>query len=131
MSVETVQNAINSRLADEFATPEGVSVQYDNAPFTPPDESAWVRFTILWGASRQTEIGATPKFRGTGNAIAQIFVLEETGTSVAVDYADKIATVFRRVTVGTVTFRTPFPQPVGREGKWWQLNVDCPFIYSF
>lgn len=115
----------------EFAVVESVSVQYDNAPFDPPDEDPWVRFTIVWGSARQTEIGATPKFRGAGVAIAQIFVLEETGTNVLNDLADKIAAVFRKYTDGTVTFRTPSPRLVGRDGKWWQLNVECPFIYSF
>jgi hypothetical protein len=49
------------------------------------------------------------------------------GDGDALDLADKAAAIFRNVTFSGLTFRAPTVRPVGAEGGWYLVQVDCPF----
>lgn len=107
--------------------PEGLETVYDNAPDPHLDNEPWSRFTLRFGASDLIEVGARPTIRTNGVALVQLFHPVETGDGLLLELADRVALVFRRITVSGVKFITPSIQNVGRDGKWWQVNVSCPF----
>lgn len=135
MSWEKAQNAIRTRFRDQVETPQSLAgkVQYDNVELEKPQDTEWIRFTVLQGASLAASIGSK-RFRNTGVAIAQVFTPVGKGDKDAVSLADVVRGQFRAVTVSgvgvSVTFRTPSLTRVGRDGKWHQINVSCPFFWD-
>lgn len=134
MSAQSIAIAIRSRFKAQVETPQSLTakVQYDNAPLDPPDDGTalWVRFAVVLGENRQIDIGGsggTNGYRRVGVAYASIFAPIETGDAAALTLADIVAAAFRSVTAGGVTYRTPTIRPLGRQGAWWQINVECPF----
>lgn len=125
MSYETVFNTIRSRFKTLIEDGESIPVHYDNAPFDKPDDSIWIRFTIVPGVTEQVEIPST--FRTFGLATAQVFTKIETGDKLALETADTVKSSFRAISVSGVTFRTPSLEVIGRSENWWQVNIECPF----
>lgn len=130
-------NAINARfdtiaLACNFFDPK--IIQYDNAPeIEKPNKKCWVRFTVNPGEARLAAIGCPQqRIRVPGVATAQLFSPLDIGANALNQLAENIATGFTTVTIPTVfiKFRVPSIVRVGRDGAWWQLNVNCPFFYD-
>lgn len=127
MTFETLANAIRSRFKTQVVGSTGLAVAYDNAPFTEPADSKWVRFAVLEADSSQVSLGTGRRFRTPGVAVAQIFVPIQQGDKDALVLADQIKLAFRAQSVGGVVYKTPSLRRVGRTGKWYQINVNCPF----
>lgn len=128
-----VGDSIRTWFGTQVTDPLSIPTQFDDAPFTQPDVDKWVWFTIIEGASVIGENrGGLLVHRKTGMAVAQIFVQIGIGDGTALSVADTIATAFRSVSVDGITFRAPSVVTVGegRDGKWWQVNVSCPFSYE-
>jgi len=128
-----VGDSVRTWFGDQVEDVLSIPTQYDDAPFDQPDAARWVRFTIVEGGAIVAEKrGNNQAHRKTGLAIAQVFVPLGTGDGVALGTADTIADAFRSVTVDGISFRTPTLKTIGegREGKWWQVNVSCPFSYE-
>lgn len=127
-SFESIANTCRNRLATEIATPFSYPVLYDNAP-EPAHTGLWLRGNVLFGASRLVEFGGTVNnYRTIGVFLVQVRIPLAVGDQIALQAADRIADVFRAVTVSGVTFRAPSVDPFGRDGSWWLVNVQCPFF---
>ncbi len=126
MNYEDAANTIRSRFRTEIAVPESLQTQYDNAPFTPPDNEVWCRLSIIWETNNAVELGGS-RFRKTGRMEAQLFGPVSRGDKAILELADKIVTPFRAVTDTLITFRTPSVFIVGRIGDDWVVIVPCPF----
>ena len=127
MNFETLHNIIRTRFKTQVVDEGTLKVHYDNAPFEEPDGVIWTRLTIHHSTRQQVEIGKTKRFRVYGQMIAQLFEPVEGGDQGASQLADTINDAFISVTDTGVTFQTPFIDRVGRDGKWYQVNVVCPF----
>ena len=132
MSYETAHNTIRTHFGTQIEDAQSVYVLYDNVEDGHPADTKWVRMSILDGEAFQSEIGASPKFRHPGIMEVQVFVPVHEGDKTALTLADQIVTAFRRTTIsGSVVFRTPSVLTVGSTGgKWWQVNVTCPFYFT-
>lgn len=131
-AINDIENAIQARFGTLVEDAESVAVQYPNAlPISIDTLLLWVRLTILFADSIQVSIGSpgAQRVRHPGQMIAQIFSKIGEGTGTARELADKIRAAFSRVTADGVTYRTPSIVKVQRDadGKWWQINVVCPF----
>lgn len=114
-----------------------VEVDWTNASF---DEEAqndpWVRFNFITGDAFPIDIGSNGINREEGLVIVQCFVQHETGTGECIRIADSVASVFPGglqlgvVTdpSGVITFRNPEKVDAGETGRWYQINVLCPFF---
>ena len=132
MNYETAQNTITTRFKTLVKDVESIQVLYDNQrDFTPPKE-LWCRVNILFGEGNQASLGAPSSrlYRNTGILIIQVFDTIGNGTGSMFDLVDKINTAFRGVSVGALLFRTPGISSSRREGDYWQINVDCPFVFE-
>lgn len=135
MTAFDLYSAIRARFEAQVQLPLSLPTVYDNGPDTHPDDSLWARWTIQVppGGTRQVQI-SVPVDRTTGVAIAQVFQPVAQGDKAALDAGVAIANAFRRVTDNGVRFKVPTVRTVGRDGgaggaggKWWQVNVICPF----
>jgi len=127
MGIEAVNNVIRSRWKTNIADAQSVTTVYDNAPDTHPDDSLWVRLSIKYSQATLNEIGSQKTFRIRGRMVAQIFDRIEKGDKDINALIDTIRPFFRAVTDTGVTFMTPEVSVVGADGKWWQVNLSCPF----
>lgn len=126
---QALTDVVRSRWKAQIEDAQSIPTGYDNAPFNEPtDGSTWARFSVIPGESQQKSMGGTNRrFRTVGIGMAQIFTGTETGTKTSNVLINAIVTAFRGVTDTSVVFRTPSVVRVGRTGKWWQVNVICPF----
>jgi len=125
---EKLFNTLRCKMADEVEAVLNIPVQYDNAPFTKPTDSGWVRFSIQPESDRQADTGAKKRrFRIVGIAIATIKTQLNQGDLEAISIADSIATVFRGTDFQGVVLKTPVVKPLGRSGGEWVVEVRCPF----
>lgn len=132
--IRTRMNAVD--LSAHGAGADAVQLIYDNDLSEPPteDDSKWVRFAILDGIAEQADIGAgsgNTRFRAPGVATAAIHVPLRKGDKLAREIADSIASDFRSVTVNGVTYRTPYLQVIGLQGRWYRVDVNIPFYFDF
>ena len=122
-------NSIRCKFVDEVESILGIPTHYDNAPFTQPQGSKWIRFLILPESSRQVDFGgAKRRFRVLGVAIAILSFPIGAGDGDSMEAADAIVDTFRGLTFQGVIFRTPSVRNLGRKGDEWQTEVSCPFI---
>lgn len=130
MSWETLHNTVRTRFKTQVADAESLPTQYDNAQFAVPQTGAWATWSVIQADSLQASTGGGnggERYRTLGLGEAQIFTALEEGPQPALALADKVRAAFRRVTQSGVVFESPSLSVVGREGKWWQVNVTCPF----
>lgn len=106
--------------------------QHDNMPainMLPTDR--WARISILPTETIQETFGSTQTERRSGLLVLSLFDPINEGSNGLAALADTLAPTFTRVTASTVTFQTPTPSNVGRQGQsqWWQYNLTCPFYF--
>lgn len=126
---DDVTTAIRTKVRDEIAV-GGFTVQYDNEKdFAQPEGAAWARLSILFGEAAKVDTGSPSanRHRHVGTVILQVFHPLMTGMGEGWERVDLIKNAFLNATVGGAVFRTPRPSNVGRDGKWHQINVVCPF----
>lgn len=130
------QSEIHASIRKKFsnlAQSLSLVTQYDNLPLasgvSPTEEKVWVKLAIIPGENDQKTIGDSTKvFRHTGVFIASIFAAFESGEKPIYDLVEEITHEFRSSSVDGVTYRTPSVVRVGRNDKWWQVNVTCPWF---
>lgn len=136
MTLRAKHNTIRSRFKTEVADARSLSTVYDNSrpsflsDVTQPHD--WARFTILHSEASQKEIGENMTFRYAGIAVTQLFTVIDKGDNDLLLNADTVVTAFRGVQVSGVRFGIPYATTVGRtpDGKWWQVNINCPFTFD-
>jgi len=136
LGFEDVRGAIEERLAANWTT---TPIQWENVPFVQPSRNAavpaWISLAIRGNreGGRASVGTTTPLRRYLYTIINQIFVPEETGTTLAYQYADTLGIVWRDVTfaagaTGTLRCFEPNAVEVGPEGSgWYQLNLITNF----
>lgn len=131
MSYVAAHNAIRARFNAQWGST--TPIIWDNAIGVPP-ETAWVRFVVADGSASQITFGAaTDLFRHLGMATIMIFSPANAGDGAALALADTALAVFRKwsdLTSGVKFLQSPYAQTVGLEGKWFHVNVLCPFQWD-
>lgn len=111
----------------DIVTP-AIPVHYDNDETKKPsDGSRWVRATVIEGEPDFVELGRTKTTREVGLFVVSIFTPVNEGPNASLSVADTTAKAFRLIKDTGVTFNTPAIRKIGRSGKYWQVNVECPF----
>ena len=129
MSFASERAAIEARLSTNWTT---TTVQYENVPFTKPNNNTYVALFIINGDATQIDLVPNPIHRFLGTITMQLFVPEGSGTNLVRGYADTLAGIFRNVqfnsgSSGTILCRTPTIQRVGVNSGIYQTNVSVPY----
>lgn len=128
MSFENERRDIEARFSTAWAATTPVA--YGNVPLEPPQNSSWVRLTILDGDAQQVSIGtgvAGAIHRNAGLIIAQIFTALGAGERPARLLADQVANIFRSAQFSDIICRSPRVEVIGDTGGYYQVNVAVPF----
>jgi hypothetical protein len=122
MSYEAERASIEGRLNDNWST---TAIAYENVDFDPPNDTAWVRLSILNGESRYRTVNNGK--RHTGVISVQLFVPRNSGTNTARNYADTLAGIFDNSNFNGIICRTASIFTQSLEDEWLQLNINIPF----
>jgi hypothetical protein len=130
MTFEQTKAAIRDRFKTLVADVQSLTTTYDNAPFTEPETGKWARLTILSGQSTQITVGAPGNnlSRYPGLVVIQMFDLAQQGDKNLLALADAINAAFSDKVLSGITYRRASLQEVGTRGKWYQVNVNIPFL---
>jgi len=122
MSWVSERASIEGRLNTNWST---TNIAYDNVDFDPPNNTAWVRLTILNGETLYRTIEA--KKRHTGVIVIQVFCPKNQGSNTGKGYADTLAGIFEDSSFDDVVCRTASIENLGYHQDWHQLNVTIPY----
>ena len=130
MGFAATESTIRSRFNTQWSSLRPtIPVFFDNAgdDVQPPQNSAWVRLTVLPGASQQVEMGRLRRWRRAGIIAVQIYVPAASGTGLAQELGDTVRDIFEGLTLSSVIFRATSLNRVGLDGAWLQYNANTPF----
>lgn len=132
MTLRTQRQYIETRFQTMWASTVGLPVppvSWDNTSFTPPNNAAWCRLSVLPQEERQITLGAVANWRTTGVIVVQIFVPKGSGTDTIRGYADAVSTIFRGARFDGIVCQDPSITIVGPDsnGPWFQANVSVPY----
>lgn len=126
----------NTAIRTLFNTGWGVTtpIAYENEPFTPQADKAYVSLIVRPDDAFQHEIGSTKvTFRHPGLIFVMIFTPPDEGNAGAISLGEQAAAIFRRqsstFTDGRILYRAPSVQPIGiTDEGWFHVNVVIPYI---
>ena len=130
MGFAVTESTIRSRFDTQWSSLRPtIPVFFDNAgdDVQPPQNSAWVRLTVLPGSSQQVEMGRLRRWRRIGVVAVQIFVPAASGTGLVQELGDTVIEIFEGLTLSSVIFRATSLIRVGLDGAWLQYNANTPF----
>tara|TARA_Y100000004_G_C8813632_1_gene368860 strand:- start:27 stop:446 length:420 start_codon:yes stop_codon:yes gene_type:complete len=101
-----IRAAIEARIAAEMAESPAYQVSYENVPFTPPNNSTWVKVRVRFGANNYaTLLGpSTGSNRQSGIVLLSIFTPIGVGTGDNFTLAERLKDLFDRETVSQIIF---------------------------
>ena len=120
-----IRSIIEPHVASEWGSLTDVS--WPNAPFTPPEDAAWIQVTILPGTARAATLGTGGNNHVPGLVHVNVFVPKDAGSADAWDLVDSVRDLFNRRTIGNIRFKVPYPTPALTDEEWMQIPVLCPF----
>ena len=130
MGFAATESTIRSRFNTQWSSLRPtIPVFFDNAgdDVQPPQNSAWVRLTVLPGSSQQVEMGRLRRWRRAGVVAVQIFVPAASGTGLAQELGDTVIQIFEGLTLSSVIFRATSLERVGLDGAWLQYNANTNY----
>ncbi|RUM97913.1 hypothetical protein EET67_09875 [Pseudaminobacter arsenicus] len=128
MSSATAFNTIEQYLKAQWtATP----LVFENEPHDLPDQPAhWVFVEVFGDTFEQASIGADGRdanlWRETGQIYINVMTERDIGTGQARAYAEQLASLFRGLDIGTLTFgRSSIGagEPGIGDGNYWRMTV--------
>ncbi len=109
-------------------------ITYENEPFLPEADEAFVSLIIRPDDAFQHEIGSTQvTFRHPGLIFVMVFTPPDEGNAAALALAEQAAVIFRRqsstFTDGRILYRAPSVQPIGiTDEGYFHVNVVIPYL---
>jgi hypothetical protein len=105
-SYNDIRAAIEARVATEMAESPSYQVSFENVPFTPPNNSSWVKVQVRFGANNYaTLIGpSSGSNRQTGVVVISVFSPIGVGTGANFTIAERLKDLFDRKTVSQIIF---------------------------
>jgi len=127
-SVEAMHNAARSVWSTGIEVGQSIPTQYDNAPFTQPENGIWARVKVSVSDQTQVCFGKKNTFKTKGQITANIHFPITLGDSSPLSVCDSVAAVFDGLSVSSaMLFRQSTAQNGYREGDDWVIPMVIPF----
>ncbi len=124
-----VRQRIHQEVEDAY--PEGLALQYDNAPDVDQrNRKKWARVSLRNGVSFKVSTGTPNRFRHPGIILWNVFTKLNSGDNEAYKIADFISAVFQNTRVNDVHYKTVSVSFAGVDNGWYQVNVECPYYFD-
>lgn len=121
-----IRNHIEQILVPTFIIP--CPIHYDNAKFTAPQTTHWLRASIKTVSAKQIDFGGKKRrFRVAGLVQFQLFAPIQLGDGGMNEISDLIMNAFRGINAAGVRFRTPRTNTRRRFADEWMILINCPF----
>jgi len=121
---QDIRQAIESRFLTNWTATD---ISWDNVPYTPDANTAFVRLMINEVDAFQASIASIPCHRIIGIIHILIMVPVGTGTNIARGYADTAAGIFRNADFDDIHCRSPRIARVGDIGEHYQISTLIDF----
>ena len=131
-SLNDVRSAIEGRIATELAKSPAYPVSYQNVPFTPPNNSAWLQVQIRFGDNTYATLqGPSTGFnRQNGTLVVNIFTPIGTGAGANLTIAERVKDLFDRAKFSSLIF-DPISGPAaviaGAPEAFYQTQLTATF----
>lgn len=128
LELNLVRKTIEGAIATEFAKATAYPVFYGNQTVKPPNNAPWLWCTINFGDGEYQFLKQGDSINGV--AQVNIFTPVATGTGLALTIADRVKSVFNRLTVSGVRFRPASgPRAIAQAdtSAWYQVSVSIQF----
>jgi len=127
-----VRQAIEARIAIEMAASPSYQVSYENVPFTPPNNSTWIKVQIRFGENAYaTLLGPTTgSNRQAGIIVIDIFSPIGVGTGDNFTLAERLKDLFDRKIVSQIIFDAangPAIVPTAAPESYFQTELTITF----
>ena len=106
-TLNEVRAAIEGRIATQMAIAPAYPVNYQNVPFTPPNNTPWLQVFIRFGDNAYATLLPTGNVgfnRQNGTLVVNIYTPVGVGPAANLTIAERIKDLFDRVTVSGVIF---------------------------
>lgn len=131
MNVDEIEATIQLRFSTEWTRSEPYTFLnqggFSNGVTEPPNNSTWLRLSVLHGQAEQVEMGNQRRIRRPGVVSLQIFIPSATGTGTPRAVAKAFADIFETRTVSSIVYRAMDYRHVGVFDAWVQYNAVIPF----
>lgn len=127
MTEETIESTLRQRVNTEIVGVLGWPVQWSNTAIDVRDNESFIKVTNVWGTSEQNTAGRNPRFRDHGTLMIGLFTPVDAGDKAALDAAVIVRAAMRSISIGDLTLQTPSIQKLGAQGKWYHINIACPW----
>jgi hypothetical protein len=124
---QDIRIAIESRFDTNWSATD---ISWDNVPYTPEANTAFVRLMINEVDTFQASIATVPCHRTIGIIHILIMVPVGTGTQIARGYADDVAGIFRNANFDDIQCRSPRIVRVGDIGEHYQISCLINFWHD-
>lgn len=130
MRFEDAEKQVRSSFGVLIEDTQHLIVRYENesGPEPKDDTPLWIRFAVFTGQSRRVEMsGNGGTNRHFGVLSASVLAAVNTGTKAAVGLAGLIVSTFQSKIISGIHYGDAEPIKLGAVGKWYQINVTCPY----
>lgn len=127
MTEDVIEQVLRERVATLVVAALAWPVQWPNTSISVRDDAAFLKVTNVWTESEQVTAGRNPRFRDRGTLILSLFTPLDAGEKASLDASVIVRAAMRATSVGDLTLRTPSLSKLGARGKWYQVNVNCPW----
>ena len=126
MSLANIEKIIMERFANNWTATD---IEYQNTEYQANRTDPFVKITVIPGNENIIGFGGDSNklYRTVGVVFFGIFVPVDTGTRLALIYADQIAAIFRGIEDQGVIFRNIEINEVGELSGWFQFNLSIDF----
>ena len=130
-SFATRSNEIRTRFSTLVEVPENLPTGYDNdLRFTIPETGVWARVSVVWGPSSLQDIGSVKRTRNSGTLHIELYNELGRGDKSLLDLIDFIVPLFRSKDISGILYRDPEVLSLGQGGKFFRVDLLCPFEYD-
>lgn len=118
-------------------------IKFENVPFNPPSNAAWVEVSVHDGSSSKKTLGPSVQLRRSlGTVFITVYGPLNQGSKPTRQLADQITAIFRDLQTDGITF---FEGSVSKLGEvyythnvqssstpstWYQMKVAIPYFYD-
>lgn len=127
MNFQTTNKAIRDFIVSKSEW--SIPIRYENMTSVEPDSGIWAKYVFIPSGSEDASIGSPGKnvVRSSGIFMISLFNDFGKGDGDLIEKADAIITDLRSAVLSGIRLRQAYMTRVGRAGKWWQVNVTCPW----
>jgi hypothetical protein len=104
-------------------------VQLPNAPFTRPQNSAWLRVTVIPFSTINT-VATGCRQRTTGQMVVDIFWPRNTGSTAAMALAEEIKQTLTNQSTTDVSLYESEIVPLVNEAEWYHIQINTNYAHE-